>query len=76
MPCVNIGSRQANREKSKNVIDVSYSKKEIINAINNHLKNGRYKKDILYGNGEAGKKIASIISKKKLSIEKKLNYLK
>ena len=75
VPCVNIGSRQSNREKSSNVIDVVYSKKKILKAILYQVAHGKYKKNYLYGRGNASKKIMKIIIKKKIIIEKKLNYL-
>ena len=37
---VNIGTRQNNRERGKNVIDTMYDKKEIVEAINYQIKNG------------------------------------
>ena len=39
-------------------------------------KNKKYKKDILYGDGTAGKQIAKILSKCELNIKKTLNYIK
>ena len=75
VPSVNIGSRQSNREKSKNVIDVDYNAKKILNAVNYQIKHGKYKKDNLYGDRNAGLRIANIIKKiKKINIKKKLNY--
>ena len=75
VPSVNIGSRQSNREKSKNVIDVDYNAKKILNAVNYQIKHGKYKKDNLYGDRNAGLRIANIIKKiKKINIQKKLNY--
>ena len=75
IPTVNIGTRQHLRETSKNVTHVPYSSKKIIAAVN-YQKNKKYKKDTLYGNGNAGKKIAKILSKCKLDIKKSLNYIK
>jgi len=75
VPSVNIGSRQSNREKSKNIIDVDYNAKKILNAVNYQIKHGKYKKDNLYGDRKAGLRIANIIKKiKKINIQKKLNY--
>ncbi|MDA7770585.1 UDP-N-acetylglucosamine 2-epimerase [Candidatus Pelagibacter sp.] len=75
VPSVNIGSRQSNREKSKNIIDVSYNAKKIYKAIKYQMDHGKYKKDNLYGNRNAGLKIANIINKiKRIDVQKKLNY--
>jgi UDP-hydrolysing UDP-N-acetyl-D-glucosamine 2-epimerase len=72
VPCVNIGTRQNNREKSKNVIDVNYDKMEIINAIKLHLSNGKYPQDKLYGKGTTGEEIAEILSKISVNVQKSL----
>ena len=73
IPSVNIGTRQSNRERGPNTIDVNYNSNEIKNAIIEHC-NGRVKGVNLYGNGNAGKQIADICSKIKLSFSKSLNY--
>ena len=62
-PAVNIGSRQNNRERGRNVIDCSPNKSEIQKAVKKQLQNGRYKNDYLYGDGESGSKIANQIIK-------------
>lgn len=74
IPAVNIGTRQQNREHGKNVITVNYNSKEIKRAILSRIKLGRYKKEKIYGSGDAGKKIADILFKAKIDIQKKLHY--
>jgi UDP-hydrolysing UDP-N-acetyl-D-glucosamine 2-epimerase len=74
VPVVNIGSRQAGRDRGCNVLDVDYSSSEILKAIGQHLNNGRYGQDTLYGDGHAGRKIAHLLSSVPLSIEKRLAY--
>ena len=75
IPAVNIGSRQANREKSSNIIDVHYDATKILKAIKFQINHGKYKKSLLYGNRDAGKKISNIIKNlKNITIQKKLNY--
>lgn len=76
IPAVNIGSRQSDRERGVNVIDVDYDSDKIFSAINKQINHGRYKKSFLYGDGKAGFRIANILAKVDLSIHKKLNYLK
>ena len=44
IPVVNIGSRQKNRERGLNVIDVEYNKNQIFNAILKQMKNKKIKK--------------------------------
>jgi UDP-hydrolysing UDP-N-acetyl-D-glucosamine 2-epimerase len=74
VPAVNIGTRQSDRERANNVIDTNYDRTEIFEAISSHL-NGRVEQSLIYGNGDAGEKIADIISKVKLSYTKKINYI-
>jgi UDP-hydrolysing UDP-N-acetyl-D-glucosamine 2-epimerase len=74
IPVVNIGGRQAGRERGSNVIDVPYDKDKIVNAVKFQIKNGHYSSDNIYGDGSAGQKIADIISTVPLSVEKILMY--
>lgn len=73
-PVVNIGTRQNNRLSSKNVINVKYNFKEILKVIKQQIRHGKYKSSNLYGNGNAGKKIAEILSKSQPSVQKKIFY--
>jgi len=57
IPAINIGSRQANRERGPNVVDVAYNRYEIHAAILKHL-GRRVKQSQIYGAGNAGKSIA------------------
>lgn len=74
VPCINVGTRQNNREKSKNVIDVNYDKTQIVNAVKLHLNNGKYRQDGLYGKGTTGEEIAEILSKISVDVQKSLSY--
>lgn len=66
IPVVNIGSRQKNRERSQNVLDVIYNKEEIKKAIEKALHDNNFK-DCLkncqnpYGEGNTALKIAKIL---------------
>jgi len=72
VPAVNVGTRQRGRDRGKNVIDVSYSRKEIIKALEKHLQNeNRYPTTTLYGDGTAGEKIAKILEETTPDIEKR-----
>ena len=73
-PCVNIGTRQTGRERGENVIDVNYKSDEIYNAILKQIKNGKYQKSNLFGDGNSGKKIAQILSTVEPKIQKKISY--
>lgn len=74
VPVVNIGSRQAGRERGHNVTDVDYDRHEIAEAIQHHLGNGRYQQDSIYGDGDAGERIANLLAQAPLRIEKMLMY--
>jgi UDP-hydrolysing UDP-N-acetyl-D-glucosamine 2-epimerase len=74
VPVVNIGSRQSGRDRSSNVLDVSYERDEICRALRHHLGNGRYPHDPLYGDGNAGERIAACLGSLHPQIEKRLTY--
>jgi UDP-hydrolysing UDP-N-acetyl-D-glucosamine 2-epimerase len=74
IPTVNIGTREAGRERGKNVIDVAHDKEAIQRAIRKHISYGRYPSDTLYGDGKAGERIADILAQTPLKFEKRLNY--
>ena len=73
-PVVNIGTRQNARDRGKNVIDVNYSKIEIMEALSAQLKHGKYQSEAIYGDGNAGKKIADFLYKENVSIQKTITY--
>lgn len=74
VPTVNVGTREAGRERGINVLDVDYDKEQIKAAIQKQIGNGRYQSDTLYGNGGAGRKIAQILKTVPLKFEKRLTY--
>jgi UDP-hydrolysing UDP-N-acetyl-D-glucosamine 2-epimerase len=74
VPVVNIGSRQSGRDRGQNVRDAGYDRTEIGAALEQHLSNGRYPCDPLYGDGRAGPRIAKCLTEAPLRIEKRLAY--
>jgi UDP-N-acetylglucosamine 2-epimerase len=70
-PSVNIGSRQSNRERGSNVIDVDINADAIEVAIKKQLEHGRYSRNPLFGDGQAGLKIADILARVELSSSQK-----
>ena len=74
VPSVNIGSRQNNRERSPNVIDVDYSALQIQDAIQKHLDAPRPEGTYLYGDGKCAEKIAKTLAKAQLRSHKTLHY--
>lgn len=82
LPAVNIGSRQEERQRAENVIDVDYNKEQIKSAIEKALHDEDFKRKVKncknpYGDGKASVRIADILGKiridKKL-LQKKLTY--
>ena len=77
-PVVNIGIRQKNREKSKNVIDVPQKSKLIYLAITKALATkNRYNSRSIYGSGVAATKIVKLLEQVKISnrlLQKELTY--
>ena len=74
VPAVNIGNRQSGRDRGPNVIDTDYSTEEIMQAIKQHLGNGKYPSAYLYGDGKSGKRIAKLLAEQPLSVDKRLTY--
>jgi UDP-hydrolysing UDP-N-acetyl-D-glucosamine 2-epimerase len=71
-PAVNIGSRQEGRDRGPNVIDVGHEKDEIMAAVRKQLSHGPYSGSGLYGSGDAGSRIALLLSQVELKVEKRL----
>jgi UDP-hydrolysing UDP-N-acetyl-D-glucosamine 2-epimerase len=74
VPVVNIGSRQAGRDRGSNVLDVDYDRGVIADAIRKQIARGRYPSDSLYGDGGAGPRIADAIGRIEPRTQKRLNY--
>ncbi|HPO59637.1 MAG TPA: UDP-N-acetylglucosamine 2-epimerase, partial [Anaerolineaceae bacterium] len=76
VPAVNIGSREEGRERGPNVVDVpAYDRRAIQEAIQRHLMNGKRVEPVeLYGDGQAGKRIAQVLSEVPLRYTKRLTY--
>jgi UDP-hydrolysing UDP-N-acetyl-D-glucosamine 2-epimerase len=74
VPAVNIGTRQQGRERGANVIDVDHNRSAIVDAVRRHLTGSRPPADTIYGDGEAGERIAGCLAEHALTIEKRLTY--
>jgi UDP-hydrolysing UDP-N-acetyl-D-glucosamine 2-epimerase len=74
LPTINIGTRQQGRERGANTLDVPYERGAILSAIQRAVKGGRCKADPLYGDGQSGPRIADLLAKCPLNIEKRLSY--
>jgi len=74
-PVVNIGSRQAYRERGNNVLDVAPISSEIQKAIAIQLAHGPYHSNDIYGNGSSGQRIADILAGLgTVSVQKRIIY--
>lgn len=75
-PVVNLGTRQNDRERGKNVLDCNFNLHELTSAIKKQISiNKSFLKNDVYGNGKASKKILKIIKGlKKIKIQKKITY--
>lgn len=71
---VNIGSRQNLRARGYNVIDVSYQKHQICEALTVIDKMGKPPRSDAYGKGDAGKRIADVLERVPLIFHKTITY--
>jgi len=62
VPVVNIGSRQANRERAENVVDVTHDPSDIWKAVIAQRAHRLYPGSTLYGDGHAGERIAAVLA--------------
>lgn len=73
-PVVNIGSRQAGRERGHNVLDVPDEQAAIARAIAAQVAHGRYPTDPVYGDGGAGRRIAEVLATVQPNVQKRIAY--
>ncbi len=73
-PAVNIGSRQEGRERGPNVVDVGPDRAAIVDAIRRQLAHGPYPPAHLYGDGHAGARIADVLARAPLHVQKRIQY--
>lgn len=73
-PAVIVGNRQEGREHGSNVVYVSNDSKEIKDAVLKQLMHGRYECEKIFGDGNAGIRIADYLSQVELDINKRMTY--
>lgn len=73
-PAVNVGSRQDNRARAGNVIDVPCRAPDIVEGVRCQMAHGRYAPDYRYGHGTAGQKIADVLASYWPPIDKAMTY--
>lgn len=74
VPVVNIGTRQTGRERGTNVVDVDYSKQQIMKSVIDWLNKDKPAQSFVYGNGEAGKSMADVLATVPLRYSKILKF--
>lgn len=74
VPAVNIGSRQTGRDRGKNVEDVEHDLEKIQSAIVHQISNGRYPGEKIYGDGNAGERIANLVASIELIRKSRIAY--
>lgn len=63
LPVVNVGDRQKDRERNRNVIDVPVDKNAILRALQKALRRGRFAGNNLYGDGRTGDRVVSLLKR-------------
>ncbi len=74
VPVVNIGTRQHRRDRGNNVKDCEYSSEQISQCIKYWLSNDKPKSSLVYGGGDAGIQIASLLFELPLVFHKTITY--
>lgn len=73
-PTVNIGSRQTARERGRNVVDVPNERAAICQAIEGQVRHGAYPSNPIYGNGNAGQRIADVLATTHANVQKRIVF--
>jgi UDP-hydrolysing UDP-N-acetyl-D-glucosamine 2-epimerase len=71
-PAVTVGTRQQNRERGPNVVQVGHDRTAIAEAIRAQVAHGPYERSLLFGDGTAGRKIADLLAVAKPRVQKQL----
>lgn len=74
VPAVNIGTRQIGRERGENILDVDHDRDQIVAAVRKQIQHGQYPSEPIYGDGNAGMRIAEILATVELDIHKRMTY--
>lgn len=74
LPVVNVGNRQAGRDRASNVTDAPHDRCAIQSAVEAQLRHGRYARSALYGDGRAGERAAALLAGPALPVAKQIAY--
>ena len=72
VPVVNIGTRQNDRQRGENVVDVIHNSEDISDAIAQQLLIDKYNTQFLYGDGNSAKLIADALLNMPLTTDKRM----
>jgi UDP-hydrolysing UDP-N-acetyl-D-glucosamine 2-epimerase len=73
-PAVNVGTRQAMRQRGANVQDVDHNATQIADAIIQQMQHGPYPGEPIYGDGHAGERIADVLGRCSWRLQKRITY--
>lgn len=73
-PAVNVGNRQSRRQHGRNLVDAPYECEAIAAAVRERMTHGRFPSEPIYGDGNAGRRIAETLATVDLGIEKTITY--
>ncbi|MEC8928883.1 MAG: UDP-N-acetylglucosamine 2-epimerase [Verrucomicrobiota bacterium] len=73
-PVVNLGTRQNDREHGGNVRHVPHEAKAISDAITTQVSHGPFVSEPIYGDGNAGRKIAEILATVDVRVQKQMTF--
>lgn len=62
IPVINVGSRQHGRERNANTRDVNPDRNAVREALRGSFAHGRHSRENIYGDGQAGERIARLLS--------------
>ncbi|MCM4154690.1 UDP-N-acetylglucosamine 2-epimerase [Gramella sp. AN32] len=74
VPVVNLGTRQNRRLRGKNVKDVPHQRDRIYEAVKEAFHSDKHPISQIYGDGDAGIRIAEILATSELSFSKTISY--
>ena len=74
VPAVTVGTRQTDRERGANVVEVDHDPDQIADAIRMQVAHGAYESDPIFGDGRSGEKIATILARERPGVQKRLHY--
>lgn len=74
VPAVNVGTRQTGREHAANVRHAVYDADAIETAVRDQIAHGRYDRSLMFGDGQAGVRIAKQLAESEIVVQKQLAY--